>query len=150
MTLREFVGKYVVSLLLTRAVILIYLQCYIHSSVCEQSTVEQMFKMYWSICKIAFKNPKGQRNLIIEKMIEETCCCHMGYSFWLAARVLLYAPSHRQDSTYHGLSEIPMPQFKPCRRITRCFKSKQCLKRTLFNRTRRSNIPSFDRIIFVK
>ena len=27
----------------------------------------------------------------------------MGYSFQLAARVLLYAPSHRQDSTYHGL-----------------------------------------------
>ena len=27
----------------------------------------------------------------------------MGYSFILAARVLLYAPSHRQDSTYHGL-----------------------------------------------
>ena len=34
---------------------------------------------------------------------EETCCRHMGYSFRLAARVLLYAPSHRQDSTYHGL-----------------------------------------------
>ena len=30
-------------------------------------------------------------------------CYHMGYSFRLAARVLLYAPSHRQDSTYHGL-----------------------------------------------
>ena len=29
-------------------------------------------------------------------------CCHMGYSFRLTARVLLYAPSHRQDSTYHG------------------------------------------------
>ena len=28
---------------------------------------------------------------------------HMGYSFQLTARVLLYAPSHRQDSTYHGL-----------------------------------------------
>ena len=28
---------------------------------------------------------------------------HMGYSFRLAARVLLYASSHRQDSTYHGL-----------------------------------------------
>ena len=28
---------------------------------------------------------------------------HMGYSFWLAARVLLYASSHRQDNTYHGL-----------------------------------------------
>ena len=27
----------------------------------------------------------------------------MGYSFLLAARVLLYAPSHRQDNTYHGL-----------------------------------------------
>ena len=25
----------------------------------------------------------------------------MGYSFWLAARVLLYASSHRQDNTYH-------------------------------------------------
>ena len=34
---------------------------------------------------------------------EETHCRHIGYSFRLAARVLLYAPSHRQDSTYHGL-----------------------------------------------
>ena len=34
---------------------------------------------------------------------EETCCRHIGYSFRLTARVLLYAPSHRQDSTYHGL-----------------------------------------------
>ena len=38
--------------------------------------------------------------LIVRK---ETCCHHIGYSFRLAARVLLYAPSHRQDSTYHGL-----------------------------------------------
>ena len=36
-------------------------------------------------------------------MREETHCHPMGYSFRLAARVLLYAPSHRQDSTYHGL-----------------------------------------------
>ena len=28
---------------------------------------------------------------------------HIGYSFQLAARVLLYAPSLRQDSTYHSL-----------------------------------------------
>ena len=28
---------------------------------------------------------------------------HMGYSFQLTARVLLYASSHRQDSTYHSL-----------------------------------------------
>ena len=30
----------------------------------------------------------------------------MDYSFRLTARVLLYAPSHRQDSTYHGLCYI--------------------------------------------
>ena len=34
---------------------------------------------------------------------EETRCRHMGYSFRLAAMVLLYASSHRQDNTYHGL-----------------------------------------------
>ena len=38
--------------------------------------------------------------LIVRK---ETRCRHIGYSYQLAARVLLYAPSHRQDSTYHGL-----------------------------------------------
>ena len=35
-------------------------------------------------------------------MREETRCRHMGYSFRLTARVLLYASSHRHDSTYHG------------------------------------------------
>ena len=38
--------------------------------------------------------------LIVRK---ETHCRHMGYSYRLTARVLLYAPSHRQDSTYHSL-----------------------------------------------
>ena len=33
---------------------------------------------------------------------EETRCRHIGYSYRLTARVLLYAPSHRQDNTYHG------------------------------------------------
>ena len=33
----------------------------------------------------------------------ETRCRHIGYSYRLAARVILYAPSHRQDNTYHGL-----------------------------------------------
>ena len=28
---------------------------------------------------------------------------HIGYSFWWAARVLLYASFHRQDNTYHSL-----------------------------------------------
>ena len=36
-------------------------------------------------------------------MIKETRCRHIGYSYRLTARVLLYAPSHRQDNTYHGL-----------------------------------------------
>ena len=30
----------------------------------------------------------------------------MNYSFWLAARYLLYALFSRQDSTYHGLCYI--------------------------------------------
>ena len=34
---------------------------------------------------------------------KETRCGHIGYSYRLTARVLLYAPSHRQDNTYHGL-----------------------------------------------
>ena len=38
--------------------------------------------------------------LIVRK---ETRCRHIGYSLRLTARVIWYAPSHRQDSTYHGL-----------------------------------------------
>ena len=41
------------------------------------------------------------RTILIAR--EETRCCHIGYSFRLAARVLLYAPTQRQDSTYHSL-----------------------------------------------
>ena len=35
--------------------------------------------------------------LIVRK---KTRCRHIGYSYQLTARVLLYAPSHRQDNTY--------------------------------------------------
>ena len=38
--------------------------------------------------------------LIVRK---KTRCRHIGYSYQLTARVLLYAPSHRQDNTYHSL-----------------------------------------------
>ena len=38
--------------------------------------------------------------LIVRK---ETRCHHIGYSYRLTARVLLYAPSHWQDNTYNGL-----------------------------------------------
>ena len=36
------------------------------------------------------------RNILIVR--KETHCRHIGYSFQLTAMVLLYAPSHRQDS----------------------------------------------------
>ena len=38
--------------------------------------------------------------LIVRK---ETRCRHIGYCYRLTARVLLYAPSHIQDNTYHSL-----------------------------------------------
>ena len=38
--------------------------------------------------------------LIVRK---ETRCCHIDYSYRLTAKDLLYAPSHRQDNTYHSL-----------------------------------------------
>ena len=42
--------------------------------------------------------------MVAEKITrEETSCHHMGYYFRLTARVLLCAPSHRQDNTYDGL-----------------------------------------------
>ena len=39
---------------------------------------------------------------------KETRCRHIGYSFRLAARILLYASSHRQDNTYHILCYKPV------------------------------------------
>ena len=45
--------------------------------------------------------------LIVRK---ETRCRHIGYSYRLTARVLLYAPSHRQDNTYHSLPSFEQYQ----------------------------------------
>ena len=45
------------------------------------------------------------RTILIVK--NETRCCHMGYSIRLTARVLLHAPSHRQDNTHHGGATDP-------------------------------------------
>ena len=45
----------------------------------------------------------GYMASIIQIASGETCCRHMGYSFRLATRVILYASSHRQNNTYHGL-----------------------------------------------
>ena len=42
----------------------------------------------------------GVKHMIVRN---ETRCRYIGYSFLLTARVLLYAPPHRQECTYHGL-----------------------------------------------
>ena len=41
------------------------------------------------------------RTILIAR--KETRCRHIGYSYRLTARVLLYTPSHRHGSKYHGL-----------------------------------------------
>ena len=53
--------------------------------------------------------------LIVRK---ETRCRHIGYSYRLTARVLLYAPSHRQDNTYHGLCYTSRGALAGTRRFT--------------------------------
>ena len=47
----------------------------------------------------------GVRHMVKDHSDSEkgTRCRHIGYAYRLAAQVLLYAPSHRQDSTYHSL-----------------------------------------------
>ena len=47
----------------------------------------------------------GVRHMVYDHSDSEkgNRCRHIGYSYRLTARVLLYAPSHRQDNTYHGL-----------------------------------------------
>ena len=45
----------------------------------------------------------GYMTLDIIKHHSYNCRHYMGNSFRLTARGLLYAPPHRQDSTYHGL-----------------------------------------------
>ena len=47
----------------------------------------------------------GVRHMVKDHSIvrKETRCRHIGYSFRLTARVLLYSPSHRQDNIDHGL-----------------------------------------------
>ena len=53
--------------------------------------------------------------LIVRK---ETRCCHIGYSYRLTARFFLYAPSHRQDYTYHGLCNTSRGALAGTRKIS--------------------------------
>ena len=85
-------------------------------------------------------------------MRKETCFRHIGYSFRLTARVLLYAPSHRQDSTYHGLcytsrgalagtrnSSMGPPHEGSIRRHIAPFRASCCSARLS-----REQVPTFD------
>ena len=72
--------------------------------------------LYFDRCFASLYCPKKGKNNYFKAMysfyisymeseisIRTTCCCHfMRYSFLVAASDLLYAPSHRQDSTYHS------------------------------------------------
>ena len=60
----------------------------------ERRTQHILFTVMW-------RQTYGKRTLQMAR--EETRCRHMGYTFRLAAMFLLFASSHRQDSTYHGL-----------------------------------------------
>ena len=70
--------------------------------------------------------------LIVRK---ETCCRHIGYCYRLTARVLLYAPSDRQDNTYHGLCYTSRGALartrNPYNREAYAFKSNECSQANL-------------------
>ena len=56
---------------------------------------------FYFLFMVIWHQTYGLRTILIVR--KETSCHHIGYTLRLTARVLLYAPSHRQDSTYHGL-----------------------------------------------
>ena len=53
----------------------------------------------------------------------------MGYYFGLAARVLLYAPSHRQDSTCHSLCYTSRGALAGTRKYIKYFYNKKKSKK---------------------
>ena len=58
--------------------------------------------VFWVVLFFGFFSQYIYIFTLTQIMREETCCCHMGYSFQLA-RIVLYAPTYRQDITYHDL-----------------------------------------------
>ena len=59
--------------------------------------------------------------LIVRK---ETHFRHIGYSYRLTPRVLLYAPSHRQDNTYHSICYTSCGAWLS--RLRRMLKKRNC------------------------
>ena len=73
------------------------------SSSKERTERERMFclTMHSTHCIYGYMASDMVKDILIVR--KETRCHHIGYSYQLTARVLLYAPSHRQDNTYHSL-----------------------------------------------
>ena len=69
------------------------------------STVRERNVLFNDTLNTFYLRLYGVRYMVKDLLIvrKETRCCHISYSFRVTARVLLYAPSHRQDNTYHGL-----------------------------------------------
>ena len=98
----------------TSAIILVSDQSYLcrdlsgrHTSPCSKSKLERERQMFYLTTHSThfiygyMASDIWLRTILIVR--KETRCRHIGYSYQLTARVLLYAPSHRQDNTYHGL-----------------------------------------------
>ena len=62
---------------------------------------KEMFYLTTHLFTVIWRQTYGKRTTQIVR--EETRCRHIGYSFRLAARVLIYASSHRQVNTSHCL-----------------------------------------------
>ena len=69
--------------------------------------------------------------LIVRK---ETRCRHIGYSYRLTARVLLYAPSDRQDNTYHGLCYTSRGALAGTRHLFLVRLRRTCTRRVRYKR----------------
>ena len=80
--------------------------CIVYGSACKSYLQREREMFYLTTHSIHFiygymASDISLRTILIVR--KETHCRHIGYSYRLTARVLLYAPSHRQDNTYHGL-----------------------------------------------
>ena len=88
---------------LTRLLLLFFLVCVVANWQVKERERNVLFN---DALNTFYLRLYGVRHMVMdhsEIVRKETRCRHIGYSYRLTARVLLYAPSHRQDNTYHGL-----------------------------------------------
>ena len=109
------IGRKEGNVLFNNALITFYLRLYGVRHLIVRKETRNKVAIYWSGRKDMFYLMTHSTHFIYGYMAsdiwlriilivrKETRCRHIGYSYWLTARVLLYAPSHRQDNTYQGL-----------------------------------------------